>query len=135
MPLISEAELAKIETHIAKADSKALKKKWLDDAAQARIWGTAEIIGTAAAVGFLRGKLEESDGKWQVPGIGLDVEMVVGFGLVGAAFAGVFGKYTDHFLNAGNSLVAVFTHGVTRRLGKTGNFELVAGSSGALQAY
>jgi hypothetical protein len=62
--------------------------------------------------------------------------MVVGFGLVGAAFAGVFGKYTDHFLNAGNSLVAVFTHGVTRRLGKTGNFDLVAGSGpSALQPY
>lgn len=127
MPFISDAQLARVQNTMASNQSRTdrARKKAKEKATEMTYM--LEMVGGAGAMGFVRGKMEEPDGSWNIPGTTIDIEMVAGLGLVGAALFDLFGKWDDDALMVGGGVLAHYTGQVFRKFGKTGDFALVAG--------
>lgn len=128
MPMLTPSEMHKVQTivssaHRAKEKARELAKEHAQDA---KVVG--ETVGAAVVVGFVRGKMEAADGSWNIPGTSVDIEGVVGIGLIGAALSRkVFGKHDADALQAGAGVLAHYAGQLSRKFAKTGTFSLVAG--------
>lgn len=119
MPMISDRQLSIVQSNIASKDNtidKLRKQK-----ARERYAGMGFQVGEAflgaLGTGFIRGKLEK-DGKTFALGP-VDGELLIAGGLI---FAGMlpkyFGKYGEHFLNAGVGVLGHYAGQMGRALGK-----------------
>jgi len=130
MPMLSPAELDKVQSivstaHRAKEKARELAKEHAEDAKM-----LGESVGAAVVVGFVRGKMEDSTGAWNIPGTQVDIEMVGGLALVGAALSKkVFGKHSSDALVAGAGVLSHYAGQLARKFAKTGTFSLVAGDN------
>ena len=89
MPFISDAQIARLQTSYASMQNKMASARAKAEEKAGEIKQTLEIVGAAGGMGFLRGKFEEPDGSFNIPGTTIDIEMVAGLGLVGAGDAPV----------------------------------------------
>ena len=128
MPMISESALARVQSALVGASTKANRYAEKAKEKQAEMVKLAEMAGGAAAAGFVRGKMEDADGSWNVPGTTLDVELVAGLAISGGALFDLFGEYDHDALNVGGGILAHFAGQVFRKYGKSGNFALVSGT-------
>lgn len=128
MPNLSPAEMHKVQSivtaaHRAKEKAKELAKEHAEDA---KVVG--ETVGSAIVMGFVRGKMEAADGSWNIPGTTVDVELVAGLGIIGAALSRkVFGKHDADAMQAGAGVLAHYAGQIARKFAKTGTFSLIAG--------
>lgn len=134
---ISDARLAQYKETLAKAKSAgkraAVKARERSRANQFK--SSAEMLVGAAGVGFARGKMEEPDGTWNIPGTGIDYEMVLGGALTGVGLLQYAGVYSDDLLNIGSGILAHYSGQLARKYAKTGTFTLVAGESAYSHNY
>lgn len=128
MPMLTPGEMHKVQTivssaHRAKEKARELAKEYEQDAKV-----VAETVGAATVIGFVRGKMEAADGSWAIPGTSVDIEGVLGIGLIGAALSRkVFGKHDQDALQCGAGILAHYAGQLSRKFAKTGQFTLVAG--------
>ena len=128
MTMLTPAEMHKVQSlvtgaHRAKEKAKELAKEYEQDAKT-----VGETVGGAIVVGFVRGKMEAADGSWNIPGTSVDIEGVVGLGLIGAALSRkVFGKHDADAMQVGSGVLAHYAGQLARKFAKTGTFSLVAG--------
>lgn len=128
MPFLSPADAKKVQSivstaHRTKEKAKELAREHADDAKM-----LGESVGAAIVTGFVRGKMEDSTGAWNIPGTTVDIEMVGGLALVGAALSKkVFGKHSTDALVAGAGVLSHYAGQLARKFAKTGTFSLVAG--------
>ena len=134
MAFISNTELQKVENLIAKNENAKEKAKAMARRAEEKGIAAAEAVGAAAAIGAIRGKLENGGTKFVVPGTDLDAQMLLGVGLLAGATFKAFGKYSDDFFNAGLGITAAYAFNIGRAFGKTGKMTLVAGGGGLADA-
>ena len=128
MPFMSNTEIAKVESMLAKQENAKSKAKDMEKRAKEKGLAAAEGIGAAAVVGAIRGKMEASGQKFVVPGTDLDAQMLLGVALIGGATFKAFGKYSDDFFNAGLGISAAYAFTIGREFGKTGKVNIVAGA-------
>jgi len=88
----------------------------------------AETLGAAGAIGWLRGKMQQPDGSWNIPGTTIDIELVAGVGLLGMSYAKMLGKYDDDANAMALGVLSHYMGQVGRKFGATGQFSLVAGT-------
>lgn len=132
MPFISETQIAKVQSTIGSLAVRANRAKVAAEQKAGEMKKVAEIVGGAAAIGFVRGKMEKDGSLFVIPGTNVDMELAAGLGLTGAALFEVFGKYDADALNVGAGVLAHYAGQVFRNYGKVmGNpdaaFNLVAG--------
>lgn len=127
MPFISDTQIARVQSAMGSMAQRANRAKEKAEEKAGEMKQVAEIVGGAAAIGFVRGKMEDADGSWNVPGTSLDIELTAGLALTGAALFEVFGKYDADAINVGAGMLAHYAGQVFRKYGKTGDFALVAG--------
>jgi hypothetical protein len=127
MPFMSNTEIAKVENILAKSENAKEKSKAMEKRAKDKGLAAAEGIGAAAVVGAVRGKMEASGQKFVVPGTDVDIQMLLGVGLIAGSTFKAFGKYSDDFFNAGLGISAAYAFQVGRQFGRTGKLALVAG--------
>jgi hypothetical protein len=69
--------------------------------------GMAEVAGGAGAFGYANQRWGQG-GELKV--MGLPVDLATGIALNGLAFAGMAGKYSEHFHNLGNAGLAAYSY-------------------------
>lgn len=126
MPFISDQQISRVQGALGSMAARASRAAEKAKQKSHQMTKMAEIVGGAAAIGFVRGKME-TGGAWNVPGTSLDIELVAGLGLSGAAMFEVFGKWDEDALNVGSGILAHYAGQVFRKYGATGDFALVAG--------
>jgi hypothetical protein len=121
MAMISDSQLAMVQNHVARQEatiSKLKSAKARESAAKTALQ-VVEAAGTAGAVGFIRGKVEKSGKAFALGPI--DGELLVAAALIGAgAVPKVFGKYGEHFVNAGVGVLSHYAGQMGRAAGKGG---------------
>lgn len=126
---LTDAQMDKVHSIVVsgqRAKEKERENK-MERKEEAKLVG--EALGAAALVSFVRGKMEATDGSWNIPGTQIDIEGVAGLGLLGAALSRkVFGKHSQDALNASVGILGHYVGQLTRKFAKTGNFTLIAGS-------
>ena len=126
MAYISDTQLARTQDYIAGLETKTarIRAAAAQKAAEATV--VAEVVGGAAAMGFLRSKFEKDDGTFNVPGTSIDIQLAVGLGGVLLAIAGTFGsKYDEHILAVSSGILATWSAQVAEKTAKTGEFTMV----------
>lgn len=127
MPQISEAGLARIQTHVAGLQNKIARAKANAELKAGEVKDGLEVVGAAALMGFVRGKMEKDGKSFVVPGTSIDIELATGLALAGAGLMDAFGKYDQDAMMAGYGMLAHYMGQVGRTYGKTGEFSTVAG--------
>jgi hypothetical protein len=128
MPFISDQQISRVQGALGSMAARASRAAEKAKQKSHQMTKTAEIVGGAAAIGFVRGKMEDkATGAWNVPGTNLDIELLAGVGLAGAAMFEVFGKWDEDALNVGAGIMAHYAGQVFRKYGSSGDFALVAG--------
>jgi len=129
MPVISDSALAKIENAMATANTRytKLKEKYQKEETIRDMKMTGEALGSAAIMGFLRGKYEQADGTFNLPYVAVDAELAVGMALLGGAYLNLFGKFDEDFASAGLGVMSHYVGQVARKTAKTGTFSMIAG--------
>lgn len=127
MPIISDTQLARIQNVIASKDRALASVKGNVTSKKKQIIHATEAVGAAGAVSFVRGKLEAADGTWDLPGVPVDIESLIGAGLVVGSFFKLFGTYDDDAGAAGVGILSHYCGQVARKWSKTGNFSHIAG--------
>jgi len=126
MPFISDQQISRVQGALGSMAARASRAAEKAKAKTVQMTKMAEIVGGGAAMGYVRGKME-TGGVWNVPGTTLDIELLAGIGLSGAAMFEVFGKWDEDALNVGGGILAHYFGQVMRKYGNTGDFALVAG--------
>lgn len=126
---ISESALAKIETAMAQSNRKLanLKEKYSKQETIRDMKMTGEALGSAAIMGFIRGKYETPEGTFNLPWISVDAELAVGMAFLGLAYFNAFGKYDEDAASVGLGILCHYVGQVARKTAKTGSFSMVAG--------
>jgi hypothetical protein len=128
MPFISDTQLARVQSAMSSMATRANRAAEKAREKTAQMMRVAEIVGGAAASGFIRGRREKEGKDFNLPGTTIDMELLSGLGLSAAAMFEVFGKYDEDALNVGGGMLAHYAGQVFRNYGKTGNMTpLVAG--------
>lgn len=125
MAFMSNAEIAKVENILAKNDARNEKAKAMEKRAKEKGLAAAEGIGAAAVVGAIRGKMEASGQKFVIPGTDVDIQMLLGVGLIAGSTFKAFGKYSDDAFYAGLGIASSYAFSIGRQFGKTGKLALV----------
>ena len=101
MPFMSDREMHKVRNAYGNLRNAGARVKQRVQEQRAAYLSTVECVGAAGAMGWLRGKREDSMGVWNVPFVKFDMELAIGIGLVGASYFGAFKnwKMDDDFLN------------------------------------
>lgn len=73
-----------------------------------QVKGTAIGVGSAAMGGYLRGRMEDDQGRWDY--FGVEPELGAGLVLAGGSLVGAFGKMSDDVLDAGKGLLGGYAH-------------------------
>jgi hypothetical protein len=121
MPFISDTQIARVQSTMGALAARANRAKEMAARQAAHVKQVAEIVGGAAAIGFIRGKYE-ADGS----------QLAAGLALTGAALFEVFGKWDEDALNVGGGILAHYAGQVFRNYGKAGSFSAVAGGATGL---
>jgi hypothetical protein len=131
MPFISHNALAKVEHTLNRGHELARRAKAKATEKANQVKDAAEIVFGGLAVGYARGKMEDANGQWLIPGTTLDIELVAGAGLIGAALFDVLGDYDDDAVNVGAGMLAHYGGQVGRNFAKSGSLQwpLIAGGS------
>lgn len=135
MPFVSPAAIQRIQSTVNTKDkaiatlkSKVARASKSDPVS--KLMDTAEIGGGAAIVGALRGKFEDPNGAWNIPGTSIDIELALSMLGLGMSHAGLFPKALDgHVTNVANGAFAHYAGQVARNSVKEGAFTMVAGGS------
>jgi hypothetical protein len=135
MPFISDAQISRLQSSYESVQRRAANAKKRAEEKAGEIKQTLEVVGAAAGVGALRGKMEEADGSFNIPGTSIDIELVIGMGLLGASMMDLFGKYDEDVLAVGNGIMAHYIGQVARHWTKTGSLSMVAGRQFPGQGY
>jgi len=130
MPYITDTQLARVQGVMNKAKDKASKARAKAQEKMGDVIATGEAVGAAAAMGFIRGKMEKDGKQFVIPGTTIDIELLVGLAGVGSAFFDLFGKYDKDVLNMSNGILAHYSGQVFRKFAVSGNFAAVAGVPG-----
>lgn len=132
MPFISDTALAKIQNAMTATNTRMekIREKYQKQETIRDMKMTGEALGSAAIMGFLRGKYEQADGTFNLPYVAVDAELAAGLGLLGGAYLNFFGKYDEDFASAGLGILSHYVGQVARKTAKTGQFTMVAGSPG-----
>lgn len=100
-----------------------------------QVKGVGENLLGAAGIGAIRGKMEEPDGSWNIPGTEIDAEVAVGLACVGLGFAAqqsaplkTLKPAADDLINIGSGVLAHYTGQLARKFAKTGQVSFVAGA-------
>ena len=125
---ISNRTLAHVRSTIEKARAAHARVKAKAEEKAGEVKQTLEVVGAAAGIAFIRGKMEDGSGAWNIPGTQIDMELAAGVAMIGAAYFDLFGKYDEDVLNAGNGIMAHYAGQVFRKFAKTGKLDLVAGA-------
>lgn len=128
MPFISDAQLERVQAGVASMHARAQRAKEAIERQADNMKKVGEIVGGAAAIGFVRGKYEKDGSKFVIPGTTIDGQLAIGVAAVGAALFNVAGKYDDDLLNVGSGILAGYAQDVFRAYGKSDSISLVAGS-------
>lgn len=125
MPFLSETQLARVQDTVQKLKAKAANagKKAVKSQKASEVKSTIECVGAAGAMGFLRGKLEDDAGVWNLPFVGIDAELTAGTLLIGGALFDLFGKYDEDVLSMGQGVMAHYVGQVMRKMSKSGKAE------------
>lgn len=129
MAFINDRQLATLQTYVDKTKQRATKAREKAEEKAGEMINVLEAAGAAGAMGYARGKFEQADGSWNVPGTKIDIELAVGLAGVGAVFFDLFGKYDEHVLSASNGILAHYSGQVARKWAKTGKFSMIAGNN------
>lgn len=115
--MISERELAKIESHVA--SQKNTIEKLRGSHAGATGLNIAEAAGAAALTGFMRGHFERTGKTFALGPV--DIELLLGAALVGASFIkkGGLGKYRTDVSMMGMGILSHYAGQMGRAIGKT----------------
>lgn len=127
MAFINDRQLATLQTYVDRTKNSASKAKEKAQEKAGEMISVMEAAGAAGAMGYARGKFEQADGSWNVPGTKIDMELAIALGGIGAVFFDLFGKYDEHVLSASNGILAHYTGQVARKWAKTGQFSSIAG--------
>src|SRR4030042_1106942 len=129
MPFISDTALARIQGAMTTANTRVekLKEKYSKQETIRDMKMTGEALGSAAIMGFLRGKYEQADGTFNLPYIAIDAELSAGALLLGGAYLNLFGKYDEDFASAGLGILSHYVGQVARKTAKEGHFTMIAG--------
>jgi hypothetical protein len=130
---ISSHELAKVGHALGRAERTKHEAK----ARAARAISAGETVAGGLGIGFVRGKMEDANGQWLIPGTTVDIEMAVGAALtLGPILAPMLGidaleDLEEHMLPVGAGVLAHYTGQAGRNFAKTGTlaWPLVAGHS------
>lgn len=129
MPYVSEETIQRWQNSWSNLKARAAEKK--ADAITA-----AEVVGGAAAMGFVRGKLEKDDGTFNWPFMDVDIQLSVGLAGVMASLAGVVPKpYESHVLAVSSGILASWSAQVAEKCAKTGEFTLVGAGAPAYHSF
>ena len=128
MPFISDAQLERVQNHVSSVTAAARRFKEEKKEQIEKVVRVSEIVGAAAAAGYVRGKYEKDGSKFVIPGTSIDIQAVAAVAALGAGAAGLAGKYDDDLLNVGAGLAAGYMQDVMRNMGKTDTFSMVAGA-------
>lgn len=118
MPFMSDAQVARLQQHVASKDNQIanLKKKGRLERAGEIAFQVGEGAVAAGLVGFLRGTVEKSGKQFAVGPV--DVELLIGVTLVGLSAFRLFGKLDSHVLNAGCGVLAHYSGQMGRAMGR-----------------
>lgn len=93
---------------------------------------SAEVGGSAFAFGYMRGRMGDDNGEFDVVGIPASLGAAVAFH--GMGFLGLFGKHSEHAHNLGDGALAEYAAVAGMRMGnaKSSNpgVKRIAGTSG-----
>lgn len=137
MPVISDTQLARLGSQVTTRDNAIVRLR--EQLKSKDTQNNAVILATASAgaigFGFLRGKLEASNGAWNIPGTTIDWEAVAVLALGSAALgAGLVSKSLKKIEGPATHVCAgVAGHyfgQLARKAAHTGTFSLVAGGDG-----
>lgn len=135
MPTISDSQLARLGSQITSRDStiQRLREQCKSKAVQDNAVALGTALASAGAFGFLRGKMEGSNGAWNVPGIpNLDWEAVAvavlgAVALGGGMISKDLKKLEAPAAHACMGIGGHYLGQLARKMAKTGKFSLVAG--------
>ena len=127
MPFISDAQLERVQSGMASIAARANRARELVAKQAHTMKKVGEIVGGAAAMGFVRGKYEKDGSQFVIPGTTIDGQLALGVAAVGAAMFNVAGKYDEDLLNIGCGVLAGYAQDVFRSYGKTDTMAMVAG--------
>ena len=110
---ITRAHLEEARARIAGIRNRLASIRKQSEQATERIVRTAEVTGTAFAMGVVQGKT----GGVEV--VGVPLELIVGGGLAIAGHLNAAGKMSDHLINAGDGALAAYAVTMGRGIGVT----------------
>jgi hypothetical protein len=128
MPFISDAQMERVQANVASIAARANRAKEMVQKQTKNMVKVGEIVGGAAALGFVRGKYEKDGSQFVIPGTSLDIQLVAGVAAVGASLFNFAGKYDEDLLNVGSGMLAGYAQDVFRNYGKTDSIAMVAGN-------
>lgn len=140
MAQISDTQLAKLGEQITSRDAAITRLR--DQVKSKQTQDNAVALGLAgagaAAFCFVRGKLEDkASGAWNIPGTQIDWEAVAVLGISAVALGGGMlskglKKLETPATHVASGLIGHYVGQLARKVGRTGEFSLVAGSYGML---
>lgn len=118
MPFMSDAQVARLQSHVAAKDTQIsnLKKKARYEKAAGIAFQVGEGAVGAGLVGFLRGTVEKNGKQFALGPV--DVELLLGLGFIGAGAFKLFGKLDEHIINIGCGILAHYTGQIGRAMGR-----------------
>lgn len=131
---ISETQLARLGEQVNQ--SRALAARLKDQLKSKATQDNAVVLGTAglsaAGFGYLRGRLEASNGAWNLPGTTIDYEAVAVVALSALALGGgmiskSLKKFEGPVTSATAGILGHYLGQLGRKFAKGGGFSLVAG--------
>lgn len=128
MPFMSDGQVTALQRYVANAQTGMAKARAKAEEKAGEVRDVMEVVGAAALIGFIRGKVEKGgERQFVIPKTSIDGELVLGLGLVGSSLMDLFGKYDQDVQNAGVGILAHYVGQVARNWGSKGEFGMVAG--------
>ncbi len=130
MPVISEKALQGLYENDKRCrvmvDETA--SKYETEIRKRNVLGGATCLTSALAIGAARGYTEKTGRSFQVGDTTVDIEALVGIAAVAAGSTGKLGEYGYLVSSAGMGVLSHYVGQVGRKLGKTGELNLIAGN-------
>lgn len=132
---ISESQLARLGEQVNQ--SRALAARLRDQLKSKATQDNAVVLAFAGAgaagFGFLRGKLEQANGAWNIPGTTVDIEAAAVVALTALSLGGgliskSLKKFEGPATHVTAGILGHYVGQIARKFGKTGALSLVAGS-------
>ena len=130
MPIVSEKALQELYANDqrcrAMVDETA--EKYEKEIRKRNILGGATCLTSALAIGAARGYTEKNGKSFQLGDTTVDIEALVGIAAVAAGATGKLGEYGFLVSSAGMGVLSHYAGQVGRKLGHTGELNLIAGN-------